>query len=100
MSEERRGEQEERYNECRFDEEEDIFRYFKKDLFPATQVATDESDWQELTPFDIILKGFKVKSSAPVSFKYNKCEEEGGGRRKDRSKRERGERKDRKSKCI
>jgi hypothetical protein len=46
---------------------EDIFRYYKKDLFPSTLAATDDTDWQELTPFDMLIKGIKVESSPPVS---------------------------------
>ena len=46
--------------------------YFKKDLFPETLQDTDDSDWQELTPFDILIKGVKLKSTPPVSSKIER----------------------------
>jgi hypothetical protein len=40
-----------------------------------------EGGWQELTPFEILIKGFKIKSSPPVSFKKRKWAEEEEGER-------------------
>lgn len=48
--------------------EGDMFLYFKKDLHPETLTQTDETDWQELVPFDLFIKGVKFDSSAPVSY--------------------------------